>query len=205
MAKGFLIAIEGVDGSGKSTQAGLLAASLEKDGHPVVLTREPTNGPAGQQLRRYLKGPGRHLSPEEELKLFMEDRRGHVSQIISPSLARGKIVISDRYYYSSVAYQGALGLDPDDILAANQSFAPAPDLVFILVLPVAEALRRLTRKGKEARQVSESFPYLKQVAAIYAGLQGPRFRRVEASGPPLSVHAAILEETRKALKEAAAA
>lgn len=205
MAKGFLIALEGVDGSGKSTQAGLLAASLEKDGHPVVLTREPTDGPAGQQLRSYLKGPGRHLSPEEELKLFMEDRRGHVSQTISPSLARGKIVISDRYYYSSVAYQGALGLDPDDILAANQSFAPAPDLVFILVLPVAEALHRLARKGKGARQVSESFPYLRQVEAIYAGLQGPRFRRVEASRPPLSVHAAILEETRMALREAAAA
>jgi len=205
MAKGFLIALEGVDGSGKSTQAGLLAASLEKDGHPVVLTREPTDGPAGQQLRSYLKGPGRHLSPEEELKLFMEDRRGHVSQTISPSLARGKIVISDRYYYSSVAYQGALGLDPDDILAANQSFAPAPDLVFILVLPLAEALRRLARKGKGARQVSESFPYLRQVAAIYAGLQGPRFRRVEASRPPPSVHAAILEETRMALREAAAA
>ena len=205
MAKGFLIALEGVDGSGKSTQAGLLAASLEKDGHPVVLTREPTDGPAGQQLRSYLKGPGRHLSPEEELKLFMEDRRGHVSQTISPSLARGKIVISDRYYYSSVAYQGALGLDPDDILAANQSFAPAPDLVFILVLPVAEAMRRLARKSKEARQVSESFPYLKQVEAIYAGLRDPRLRRLDASRPPLTVHAAILKETRRALKEAAAA
>ena len=67
MAPGFLIALEGVDGSGKSTQAGLLAASLEKDGHPVVLTREPTDGPAGQRLRSYLKGPRRHLSPEEEL------------------------------------------------------------------------------------------------------------------------------------------
>ncbi|MGA8571878.1 MAG: dTMP kinase [Desulfobaccales bacterium] len=205
MAPGFLITLEGVDGSGKSTQAGLLAASLKKDGHPVVLTREPTDGPAGQRLRSYLKGPSRHLSPEEELSLFMEDRRVHVFQIISPSLAEGRIVISDRYYYSSVAYQGALGLDPDAIAAANQSFAPAPDLVFILMLPVAEAMRRLARKSKEARQVSESFPYLKQVEAIYAGLRGPRLRRVEASRPPQEVHAAILEETRKALKEAAAA
>ncbi len=204
MPPGFLIALEGVDGSGKSTQAGLLAAALEKDGHPVVLTREPTDGPVGRQLQSYLKGPSRHLSPAGELALFMEDRRGHVSQIISPSLARGQIVISDRYYYSSVAYQGALGLDPDAILAANQSFAPAPALVFILVLPVAEALQRLARKGKGARQVSESFSYLKQVEAIYAGLRDPRVRRVEASRPPLAVQAAILEETRKALKEAAA-
>ncbi|MGB7910994.1 MAG: dTMP kinase [Desulfobaccales bacterium] len=205
MAPGFLIAIEGVDGSGKSTQAGLLAATLKKEGHPVVLTQEPTNGPAGQRLRSYLKGPSRHLSPEEELSLFMEDRRVHVSQLISPSLAAGRIVISDRYYYSSVAYQGALGLDADAILAANQSFAPAPDLVFILMLPVAEAMRRLARKSKEARQVSESFPYLKQVEAIYAGLRGPRLRRLDASRPPPTVHAAMLEETRRALKEAAAA
>ena len=205
MAPGFLIALEGVDGSGKSTQAGLLAASLKKDGHPVVLTREPTDGAAGQRLRSYLKGPGRHLSPEEELSLFMEDRRVHVSQIISPSLAAGRIVISDRYYYSSVAYQGALGLDPGAILAANQSFAPAPDLVLILVLPVAEALERLARKSKETRQVSESFPYLKQVEAIYAGLRDPRLRRLDASRPPHTVHAAILKETRRALKEAAAA
>ena len=201
MAGGFLIALEGVDGSGKSTQAGLLAASLEKDGHQVVLTREPTHGPAGQKLQSYLLGPSRHLTPEEELELFTADRREHVAQIIEPSLARGKIVITDRYYYSSVAYQGALGLNPDDILAANEAFAPRPDLIFILTLPVPEALARLAKKGKGARQVSESFHYLRQVAAIYAGLKGRRFRRVDASPPPLSVHAVILEETCKALKE----
>lgn len=204
MAKGFLIALEGIDGSGKSTQAELLAASLKKDGHPVVLTREPTSGPAGQQLQSYLRGPGRHLTPEEELNLFIQNRRGHVAQVVSPALARGKIVITDRYYYSSVAYQGALGLNPDAILAANLSFAPAPDLVFIMVLPLAAALQRLGRKGKGALQVSESFPYLRQVERIYASLKGPQFRRVDASRPPLEVHAAILEETRRALKEEAA-
>lgn len=203
MASGFLIALEGVDGSGKSTQAELLAASLEKDGHEVVLTREPTSGPAGQRLQSYLLGPSRHLSPEEELHLFMEDRREHVAQIIKPSLERGKIVITDRYYYSSAAYQGALGLNPDDILAANEAFAPVPDLVFLLDLPVTEALQRLARKGKGARQVSESFLYLKQVAAIYASLKGARFRRVASSRPPMAVHAVILEEARRALKEVA--
>ncbi len=203
MAKGFLIALEGVDGSGKSTQAKLLAASLEKDGHQVVLTREPTNGPAGQKLQSYLLGPSRHLSPEAELELFIADRREHVAQIIKPSLGRGKIVITDRYYYSSVAYQGALGLDPNDILAANEAFAPGPDLVFILELPVTEALARLAKKGKAARQVSESFPYLKQVEAVYASLKGPRFRRLDASGPPMEVHALILEEVRKSLQEVA--
>jgi dTMP kinase len=201
MAGGFLIALEGVDGSGKSTQARLLTAALEKAGHQVVLTREPTHGPAGQKLQSYLLGPSRHLSPQEELDLFIEDRREHVAQIIKPALERGKVVITDRYYYSSVAYQGALGLDPNDILAANEAFAPAPDLVFILELPVTEALARLAKKGKAARQVSESFPYLKQVAAIYASLKGPHFRRLDASRPPMEVHASILEEVRKSLKE----
>lgn len=202
MAKGFLIALEGVDGSGKSTQAELLAASLKKDGHHVVLTREPTHGPAGQKLQAYLLGPSRHLTAAEELDLFMEDRREHVEQIIKPSLERGKVVITDRYYFSSAAYQGALGLNPNDILAANEAFAPVPALVFILDLPVTEALARLAKKGKGARQVSESFPYLKQVEAIYASFKGPWFRRLDASRPPMEVHAIILEETRKALKEA---
>ena len=201
MVRGLLLALEGIDGCGKSTLAGLLAAVLEKQGREVVLTREPTSGITGQTLRRYLSGSSRHLSPEEELQLFVADRREHVDQIIRPALEAGKIVITDRYYYSSVAYQGALGLNPDDILAANEAFAPRPDLIFILTLPVPEALARLAQKGKGARQVSESFPYLRQVAAIYAGLKGPRFRRVDASPPTLSVHAVILEETRKALKE----
>lgn len=203
MAGGFLVALEGIDGSGKSTQAELLAASLEKDGHEVILTREPTHGPAGQKLQSYLLGPSRHLTPAEELELFMADRREHVAQVIKPALARGKIVITDRYYYSSVAYQGALGLNPNDILAANEAFAPIPDVVFILTLPVPEALARLSKKGKEARQVSESFPYLKQVAAIYAGLKGPRFRQVAASRPPLELHSLILTAVREAMKEAA--
>ena len=203
MAGGFLVALEGIDGSGKSTQAELLAASLEKDGHEVILTREPTHGPAGQKLQSYLLGPSRHLAPEEELELFMADRREHVAQVIKPALARGKIVITDRYYYSSVAYQGALGLNPNDILAANEAFAPIPDVVFILTLPVPEALARLSKKGKEARQVSESFHYLKQVAAIYADLKGPRFRQVAASRPPLELHSLILAAVREAMKEAA--
>jgi dTMP kinase len=201
IAPGLLIALEGVDGCGKSTQAELLAAALAKEGHQVVLTREPTHGSAGQRLQRYLLGPSRHLTAAEELELFMEDRREHVAQIIRPSLARGKIVITDRYYYSSVAYQGALGLDPQDILAANEAFAPAPDLVFILEIPAPKALARLSRKRQGTRQVSESLSYLKQVATIYASLKGPRFRRVKASRPPLQVRAAILKEIHKVLKE----
>ena len=119
MAKrGVLLALEGIDGCGKSTQAELLAAALRERGLEVVLTCEPTDSPLGQQIREYFQGPDRYLSPKEELNLFMADRREHVAEVIDPALAEGKIVICDRYYYSSVAYQGALGLETRDVDAA---------------------------------------------------------------------------------------
>jgi dTMP kinase len=197
MRRGFLLALEGVDGSGKSTQAQLLAVSLLQQGREVVLTQEPGAGPVGQKLRGYLQGDHRHLTPQEELDLFLADRREHVEQIIKPALAAGQIVITDRYYYSSVAYQGALGLDSAWILAANEAFAPRPDLVFLLVLPVAQALARLQRP----RQVSELPLYLERVAAIYDTLQGPQIQRLDATASPQALHADLLARTLTALAE----
>jgi dTMP kinase len=204
MARGLLLALEGIDGCGKTTQVGLLAAALKKAGWEPVLTREPTTGILGQKLRTYLKGPSRHLSPEEELHLFVQDRREHVEQIIRPALEAGKIVITDRYYFSSVAYQGALGLNPDEILALNESFAPRPDLVFILNLPVPQAMKRLSRKGKKGLQISESPVYLKQVAAIYASLKGPHIRPLDATLAPEILQQLILAETEGELRRLAA-
>jgi dTMP kinase len=195
--RGFLLALEGVDGSGKSTQAQLLAVSLLQQGREVVLTQEPGAGPVGQKLRRYLQGDERHLTPQEELELFLADRREHVEEVIKPALAAGQIVITDRYYYSSVAYQGALGLDPAWILAENEAFAPRPDLVFLLVLPVAQAVARLQRP----RQVSELPLYLERVAAIYHNLQGPHIQRVDATASPPDLHAELLARTLAALAE----
>jgi dTMP kinase len=199
MARGVLIAIEGVDGAGKTTQARLLAAALEERGWPVVLTREPTDGPHGRRLRSYLSGPTRHLSPEEELKLFTADRRDHVREIIQPALAAGRIVVTDRYYYSSAAYQGALGLDPARILEINEAFAPRPHLVIILTLPLALALSRLQAKKRHDPQVSEAPANLEKVAAVYASFRGEHLRRVDASGPPEEVHIRILEITLEVL------
>jgi dTMP kinase len=197
MGRGFLLALEGVDGSGKSTQGRLLAASLEKQGREVILTGEPTHGLLGSKLRAYLQGNQRHLTPGEELALFMADRREHVERGIKTALAAGRIVITDRYYYSSVAYQGALGLDPGEILEENERFAPRPHLVFLLVLPVSQALARLNRP----RQVSEMAPYLEQVAAIYASLKDPWIQRLDAGVSPSDLHAALLARTLRALEE----
>jgi dTMP kinase len=150
-------------------------------------------------LRRYLAGPTRHLSPAEELAWFLDDRREHVDQVIRPALAAGQVVITDRYYYSSVAYQGALGLDPAHILAANEAFAPRPDVVFIFTLAPELAVARLSQNPARQRQVSEGQDYLEQVAAIYASLTGPHIHRVDAASPPEVVHATLLGITLKAL------
>jgi len=199
---GVLLALEGVDGCGKSTQAGLLATALRERGLEVVLTCEPTDGPLGQQIREYFQGAARYLSAKEELNLFMADRREHVEEVINPALAEGKIVITDRYYYSSVAYQGALGLDPDRILAQNEVLAVPPDLTVILALPVAQALVRLSGTPQRARQVSEEPAYLERVATIYASLKGPQLRHLDASASPEEVHVALLNLTLEFLEAA---
>ena len=120
--KGILIAIEGIDGTGKSTQLKLLGDYLRRRGCTVVETREPTEGPYGQKIRKLYVDRGQ-CTLEEELELFIEDRRQHVREVIAPALAQGHVVLTDRYYFSTAAYQGAAGMDPDEVFARN-SFAP---------------------------------------------------------------------------------
>jgi dTMP kinase len=195
MGRGFLIALEGVDGAGKTTQAGSLAATLASFGRRVLLTREPTNGSAGRQLRDYLAGGRRHLAPREELALFQADRREHVEKTIRPGLEQGWVVITDRYYYSSAAYQGALGLNPAEILAESESFAPRPDLVVIFTLPLTLALaRRLEARGGET-QLSEVPAYLEKVSALYDTFKGPHLQRLDGSAPALEVLGRLLNLT----------
>jgi len=199
MAQGFLIALEGVDGAGKTTQAMLLAGALARLGRRVLLTREPTSGTAGRRLRDYLAGDSRHLTAEEELALFQADRREHVEMTIRPALSRGWVVITDRYYYSSAAYQGALGLDPQDILAESEAFAPRPDLAIILTLPLTAALDRCLKNREDEPQVSEVPDYLERVAALYDSFQGPHLKRVQAGGPAGEVLGKLLDLTLETL------
>jgi dTMP kinase len=201
MGQGVLIALEGVDGAGKTTQALSLAATLARFGRRVLFTREPTAGPAGSRLRDYLAGKRRHLSAAEELALFQADRREHVEKTIRPALQLGWVIITDRYYYSSAAYQGALGLDPAAIIAASEAFAPRPDLAVIFTLPLPLALaRRLAARGGET-QVSEVPAYLEKVAALYDTFQGPHLKRLDASDPPAQVLGRLLVLALDTLKE----
>lgn len=190
MGRGLFFVFEGIDGSGKTTQARLLAEALRRRGLEVVLTREPSEGSLGIWLRRYLALSPRRLSPEVELAWFMADRREHVENLIRPALAQGKTVISDRYFYSSMAYQGALGLDPEEILAAHRDLVVEPDVVILLTLPLGEALAR--RRG-QARQLSEGPAYLKRVAAIYDTLKGGTVRRINSLDSPENTHARVMQ------------
>ena len=147
---GYLIVIEGIDGTGKSTQATMLAEALRKSGREVVQSFEPTNGPWGKKLRESAT-TGR-LSIEDELEYFINDRREHVEQLIIPTIESGGIVILDRYYFSTMAYQGARGIDPQALRVKNETFAPQPDVLIILDLDVDIALQRIGVRDGEANE-----------------------------------------------------
>jgi dTMP kinase len=189
MQRGLLIVIEGIDGTGKSTQARHLAEWLVAQGREVVLSREPTDGPWGAQLRASA-ATGR-LSPEDELRYFLNDRRQHVAETISPALAAGKVVILDRYYFSTMAYQGARGFDPAEIRRLNEQFAPVPDLLLILDIDVNMALQRIGSRGDSANAF-EQRENLQRCREIFLSLKDEPFTRViDSSGTPDEVGARI--------------
>ncbi|MDF1614687.1 dTMP kinase [Desulfurivibrio dismutans] len=187
---GILIAIEGIDGTGKSTQQQLLARHLRELGLAVVETREPTDGPYGRRLRDLFLNRA-SLSPAEELRLFVEDRRQHVARLIVPSLQAGRVVVTDRYYYSTAAYQGANGHDPAAVMAMNESFAPRPDLVLLLEAPPAVGVSRVREGRGECLNDFEQEDYLRRVAAIFADFTGPNLVRIDASGEVARVQGEI--------------
>lgn len=177
---GLLIVLEGIDGTGKSTQAKRLGEWFTSQGREVVLSREPTCGPWGTKVRESA-AIGR-LSPEDELRYFLNDRRQHVEELIAPSLAAGKVVILDRYYFSTMAYQGARGFDPAEIRRKNEAFAPVPDLLLVMDLNVDTALERIGGRGDVANEF-EKRENLERCREIFLSLRDEPFVRViDSSG-----------------------
>ncbi len=166
ISRGVLFVIEGIDGSGKTTQAERLADSLSADGYDVARLREPTDGRWGKEIREAAHANREREDPEREYRLFLLDRQENVRENITPALAAGKIVILDRYYFSTMAYQGARGLDPGRIRAENEAFAPVPDRVFFISITVAEGLRRISR-GRDGFTSFEKEEYLGRVKEIF--------------------------------------
>ena len=195
---GLFIVFEGIDGTGKSTQINLLADDLKELGYSVVTTCEPTNGPYGQKIRQLFVNRAA-VSHEEELELFMADRRQHVEAVIRPALAMGKVVLSDRYYLSTAAYQGANGLDPDDILARNKAFAPIPDLALILEIEPAVGIHRIQKHRQELPNTFEEESNLHRVATIFSNLREEYISRIDASRTVDKVHQQIMLEVKRLL------
>ncbi len=171
------IVFEGIDGSGKSTQARRLADYFKTQSVPVILTSEPSDSPSGLRI----KSLNLRLDPESEAQLFIEDRRHHVQNVILPSLAAGCSVICDRYVYSSVAYQGSRGISPGEILVRNFQFAPVPDIVFLIEIPVELAMERIRKNRSGNFSAFEKLEGLRQVDKIYRSLDRKEIVRVDGT------------------------
>ena len=168
--KGKLIVIEGIDGSGKSTCAKNLTEKLNSINIKTIYTFEPTHSPYGAKLRDGMLSED--LDTEEELLLFVKDRKEHIEYMIKPALEEGYFIILDRYFYSSIAYQGAKGIDINRIINMHKDFIIKPDIVFIFHLPIDIALNRIISK----RGISDRFEnetYLKKVDKIFHSFNKP--------------------------------
>jgi dTMP kinase len=166
-----LIVLEGIDGSGKSTLAGGLAKELEARGFRVVRTREPTDGPIGRQIRALAASGREGVTPEQEFQLFHEDRKVHVAEVVRPALARGHVVIQDRSYFSTVAYQGQRGLDRARLLRESESIAPRPDVLLVIDLPADVAVERI-RASRRSTDDFESRSTLEEVRRAFLAFEG---------------------------------
>jgi dTMP kinase len=189
---GLFVTFEGIDRSGKTTQAGMLVEAL---GDEAVAVREPGGTELGERVRELLKDPRGEIAPQAEALLFAAARAELCRRVIRPALEAGRIVVSDRFLDSSLAYQGAArGLGVDEVLDVNR-FATdglVPDLTILLAIELDAASRRA---GETDRFEHEGATLQRRVADAYERLaeaEPGRYRRVDADRPPEQVHADVV-------------
>ncbi|MCB9763291.1 MAG: dTMP kinase [Alphaproteobacteria bacterium] len=204
--RGRFIAIEGLDGSGGTTQIALLAEALRQPGAPggpwtVHTTAEPSTGPIGRMIREALGGRldlGDGVLPY----LFAADRQDHLEREVEPALAAGHAVLTDRYYASSLAYQSLAA--PLGFVAGLNARFRAPDLTVFLDLPVEACVERILKRGAP-RDRFETEGTLREISAAYGAAlalladRGDRIAHVDASGTPAQVHARVMEQVAACL------
>lgn len=203
---GLFIVLEGVEGSGKSTQARLLAEWLTRAGVPHVLAREPGGTGVGERIRGTLLHGG-DVPPRTELLLMLAARSAFVDEIVRPAVERGRVVIADRFELSSLAYQGyGRGLPLDDVRQAN-AFATGgltPDLTLLLDVPMAEGAARRRRAGSgEDRIERAGEAFHERVARAYRLLSESEagVEVVRGTDAPEAVHAGIRQVLRARFPE----
>lgn len=196
MGRGRFIALEGIDGSGTTTQRGALANALRARGHVVLETNEPSSGSIGRLARERLAQGAASLDRGALALLFAADRLDHVATTIEPALATGQVVITDRYVMSSWVYQ-SLDCDRAWVRSINQR-APWPDLTFVIDVPASEGMRRvLARRGNAGPELEiyETTPLQERLAAGYSALahEGlPHVERIDGMQPPDEVTARLV-------------
>ena len=158
------IAVEGLDGAGGTTQCRLLKSWLERQGYTVVSTNEPTDRPVGKFIRSVIQDPHSEVGDEVLAYLFAADRQDHLDARVKPALSRGEVVISDRYYHSSLAYQ-SLSLDFDFVAQLNGTF-PAPDITVFLSLEPETSFARVQKRGLPAERF-ETLDRLRSISQSY--------------------------------------
>jgi dTMP kinase len=204
--RGRLIVFEGAEGAGKTTQLALLADDLRNRGRAVMQLREPGGTPLGDAIRQLLLDPSRHVVPEAEALLFMASRAQIVREEIDPALDRGVVVVMDRFFLSTYAYQVyGRGLDESRIVAANSlaTGGLVPDLTIILGIPVAEGLARVSRRGEHDRieQASDDFhSRVERAFSVFASgdwqaahPECGRITVVDGRGTPGEVHERVMK------------
>ena len=202
MAKGLFITFEGVEGSGKTTQVELLGEALAT--RDVVIVREPGGTELGERMRDVLLFGGMAIDREAEMYLFMAARAQVVHEVIEPALGSGRIVISDRFHDSTIAYQGGgRGLS----VYWPPSF-PKPDITFLVSVPVEVGHMRMLLAGKHPDRVErESLEFHQRVAAEYARIakaEPQRYTVVDGTESQAQVHAAVMARVDRALAGSAA-
>jgi thymidylate kinase len=196
-----LIVFEGVDGAGKSTQARLLYERLTKAQFEAELSKEPTEGTWGKKLRKLIDGGRGEVGPQEELEWFIKDRFQHAEEIIKPGLKNNKMIILDRYYFSTIAYQGALGVDPQEIEKRNNEFAPEPNLLFLIEIPPGAGIKRIKESREKETDSFERENYLLKVSQIFHSLEKPFLYRLSGEKSVQKLSDQIWEITTAYLKE----
>ena len=195
------ITFEGIEGSGKSTQIQMLKEFFEKKSLKAFFTKEPGSSEIGKEIRSILLNKENKIYPQTEIFLIFADRVQHVQEIIKPNLNEGKIVVSDRYYDSSVAYQGQReGISKIEIYELIENLdLPTPDITFLLDLPAKVGLKRAKNRASLDRFESEEISFHEGVRQNYLDLQEQNFQRIvkiDATKSPNEIFSNIIKKIK---------